>query len=488
MIRTSIALAALLALAATGAHAATGPSTSVTPYLVPSAPGVELTSLLTVGDLSADNGYNMVGIPDGLGAYDNRDGSFTLLMNHELGNTVGAVRAHGSIGGFVSQWTVRKSDLKVLAGQDMVQSPNDMFTWDGTQWVAGTTAISRLCSADLAPKTALYNAASGKGYSGHLFLNGEEAGAEGRSFAWVPANRRTPSQAFQLPYLGRASWENWVANPTAQDKTVVVGTDDSTVNGQVYVYVGEKQSIGNAVERAGLQGGKLYAVKAEGNQSEDRTDAPFGAGGNGRFTLVDVSASALDTGANLNAASVVAGATNFLRPEDAAWNPKYQGLMYFNTTDSMTGRSRVWQLQFDNIANPELGGTLRVVGDGNNGFKMADNLTVDRKTGHAIVQEDVGGDARLGKVWDLNPGTGALVELAAHDADRFITGAPNFLTQDEESSGVIDVSSLFKGVEGYDTNANRYYLLVTQAHYAIPGELVEGAQLQMMKVPVALVK
>jgi hypothetical protein len=29
----------------------------------------------------------MHGIPDGLGAFDNANGTFTLLMNHELGNT-----------------------------------------------------------------------------------------------------------------------------------------------------------------------------------------------------------------------------------------------------------------------------------------------------------------------------------------------------------------------------------------------------------------
>jgi hypothetical protein len=39
------------------------------------------------------DGYRMVGIPDGLGAFDNGDRTFTLLMNHELGSTLGAVRA-----------------------------------------------------------------------------------------------------------------------------------------------------------------------------------------------------------------------------------------------------------------------------------------------------------------------------------------------------------------------------------------------------------
>lgn len=56
-----------------------------------------------VGD-SAANGYRLVGIPDGLGAFDNGDGTITLLVNHELGSTKGVVRSHGSKGAFVSKW------------------------------------------------------------------------------------------------------------------------------------------------------------------------------------------------------------------------------------------------------------------------------------------------------------------------------------------------------------------------------------------------
>lgn len=489
MQRTLIALAA--ATLCLGALAATGPSTTTTPYLVPSAAGVELSAILTVGDGAADNGYKMVGIPDGLGTLDNGDGSFTLYMNHELAATLGVQRAHGSIGGFVSQWTIRKSDLRVLDGRDMIQSGADVMTWNGSAFVAGTTAFSRLCSASLAPVSAFYNAGSGKGFRGHIFMNGEESGAEGRALAWVRGKGRTPDQVWQLPSLGRASWENWVASPLAQDKTVVVGTDDTSVNGQVYVYVGDKQAQGSAIEKAGLHGGKLYAVKVNGQQSEDATDQPFGAGADGRFTLVDVSAAAMGSGADLNTATIAAGGSNFMRPEDSAWNPRQPGQLFVNTTAGITSRSRTWQLDFDDIARPELGGRIRVAGDGQldgSGFRMADNLTVDRRSGHLIVQEDVGNDARLGKVFDLDPASGRLVELAAHDPARFQTGGSQFLTQDEESSGVIDVTALFKGVAGYDTRANSYYLLVSQAHYAIPGELVEGGQLQLLRVPRQLVR
>ena len=77
-----------------------GPSTSQSAYVLPALPVVETTSVLGVGD--SIGGYRMVGIPDGLGAFDNGDGTFTLLMNHELGNTVGVNRAHGAKGALVS--------------------------------------------------------------------------------------------------------------------------------------------------------------------------------------------------------------------------------------------------------------------------------------------------------------------------------------------------------------------------------------------------
>jgi hypothetical protein len=98
-----LALAAALACAGS-AFASTGPSSSDAPYVVPSRPGVVTKSILTAGD-SAD-GYRMAGIPDGLGAYDNGDGTFTLLSNHELGRTAGVERDHGATGAFVSKWTI----------------------------------------------------------------------------------------------------------------------------------------------------------------------------------------------------------------------------------------------------------------------------------------------------------------------------------------------------------------------------------------------
>src|SRR5436853_3692833 len=60
----------------------TGPSTTQSPYLSPVPRTYGTVSILSAGE--SVNGYKMVGVPDGLGAFDNNNGTFTLLMNHEL--------------------------------------------------------------------------------------------------------------------------------------------------------------------------------------------------------------------------------------------------------------------------------------------------------------------------------------------------------------------------------------------------------------------
>ena len=100
-------------------------------------------AILTVGD-SVD-GYRLVGIPDGLGAFDNGDGTFTLLVNHEIPGDQGVTRAHGAKGAFVSRWIVRKDDLAVVHGSDLIQK---VATWNAA---TGILECSRERRGDVAP-------------------------------------------------------------------------------------------------------------------------------------------------------------------------------------------------------------------------------------------------------------------------------------------------------------------------------------------------
>ena len=122
MVRIAFSRLALAAVVAASSQVAwgqvKGPTSSQTPYVLPTSPYYRTISVLTTTDGVPRTGggatYNMAGIPDGLGAYDNGNGTFTLLMNHELGATSGVTRAHGGKGAFVSEWVINKSTLGVV--------------------------------------------------------------------------------------------------------------------------------------------------------------------------------------------------------------------------------------------------------------------------------------------------------------------------------------------------------------------------------------
>ena len=103
-------VATVIALSASAGFAAT----SAKRYTVPIAPDYETKALFSVGDTvpwadDTSRSYQMVGIPDGLGAHANDDGTTTLYMNHEFTNNVtsepliGGPRYRGS---YVSRFTL----------------------------------------------------------------------------------------------------------------------------------------------------------------------------------------------------------------------------------------------------------------------------------------------------------------------------------------------------------------------------------------------
>jgi Ca2+-binding RTX toxin-like protein len=457
----------------------TGPSSSSSPYVIGTDPNVVTKSLLTVGD--GVGGYVLAGIPDGMGAFDNGDGTFTLLVNHEIGATAGAMHAHGAAGSFVSKWIIDKTTLEVLSGQDLMQhawmyNPATQAYEDHSAALGNGIAFARFCAADLAKESAFYNPVSGLGFDGgRLYLNGEEAGTEGRAMAHV-AGGTLDGNSYELAWLGNMSFENVVASPYSGNKTVVAALDDVT-GGQVYFYYGDKKASGNPIEMAGLTGGHLFGVQvaeftASANEAPNSL-TPLGADNQSPFTLADLGDASALTGAQLETASDAAGVAGFLRPEDGAWDTLNADRFYFVTTNSFSSPSQLWALDFVDASNPALGGTIKLLLDGSEGQKMFDNLTVDG-LGRVILQEDPGNNAYLAKIWAYDPAADSLTELASHDPDRFVPGGSSFLTQDEESSGIIDVTDIL-GSAG-----EQVYLLGVQAHYPIAGDLVEGGQLLLM--------
>jgi hypothetical protein len=443
------------------------------PYLTPTIPGVQYTAILTAGDVV--NGYKMAGTPDGLGAFDNNNGTFTLLMNHEFGNTAGIARAHGSTGTFVSKWVINKSDFSVVSGADLIQTVKlwNTGTSSYNTYSAATpsplAALGRFCSADLAPVTAFYNPATGKGTTERIFLNGEETGPEGRAFGHI-ATGASAGTSYELMALGKASFENQVASPTISDTTVVIGLDDATP-GQVYVYVGTKTNTGTDIDKAGLNNGRLYGVAVAGLLTETGASVPAP---NTVFTLADLGNVQNLSGSTINANSINAGVTNFLRPEDGAWDPSNLNDFYFATTNGIGNPSRLWKLHFTNVANPLAGGTITAVLEGNEGQQMLDNITIDH-SGHVLMVEDVGSNVHIGKIWQYDIATDAMTQIARHDTTRFLNGSANFLTQDEEASGILDVQEIL---------GPGMFICDDQAHYGVAGEQVEGGQLFVFNNPV----
>jgi hypothetical protein len=347
--------------------------------------------------------------------------------------------------------------------------------------VTGTTVWERLCSADLAKEGAF--SFRGFGTKERIFLNGEEV-SQGRAWARIASGKHN-GEAWQLPRLGHCSFENALASPHPQLKTVVIMGDDSALStapnaaafpSEVYVYVGTKTRNGHPIERAGLTNGRLFgvAVLVDGTPVTEESNA-FGLGtstfvGKGRFALPDLGdVSNLDA-LQLEQASIAAGVTRLQRPEDGAWDPrsKHRNDFYFVTTASLTSNCRLWRLRFDDVEQPELGGTIEILLKGDEWHGMLDNVTIDRR-GRILMDEDPGNSDRIAKIWLYQIATGELIQVAEHNPKFFNAGSPDFITQDEESSGLIDARHVLG--EGW-------FLLTVQAHKpSTDAELVEGGQL-----------
>jgi hypothetical protein len=340
--------------------------------------------------------------------------------------------------------------------------------------------LNRFCSADLAPESAFNNKQSGLGYDGRIYLNGEEAAPEGRAFAHT-----LDGTSYELPALGRMAWENALANGSTGDKTVVVNMDDNAAAGEVYVYVGTKESSGNPAERAGLTGGTLYGVRVPGLAGDRETDATFPAPGS-RFELVSLGDVSAKTGAGIQEESTTKGITKWQRPEDGSWDPKSPEDFYWVTTADNDLRSRLWRFRFDDPSRPELGGTVDMLIDGTEGVEMMDNMTVDRHN-RVLISEDPGGDPTPARTWSYDIKRDELTlltaqsQLVAGETAPSGTNYTGYTTEDEEVSGIIPLEGVLPA---------GWCLFDAQIHQAFAAgeangvKLVEKGQLTAMYFPI----
>ena len=463
---TRYLIAVVLLLSGVTESASAAEMVNIQAWLKPITNDWKVTPLLNVGDSIAAKNYRMVGIPDGLGALDNGDGTLSIYMNHEIGKDQGKSRRHFGRGGFVSHWTLDVATLKITAGEDLIQQVKIWLPEMQKHITSPAYSFNRLCSADLPPISALYDVNSSKGFNGRLFMNGEEDREGGRAFAHVVSGEQK-GISYELPYLGKFAWENAVANPSTGIKTVVMGMDDSP-GGQVYMYVGEKRAMGNPVEQAGFMGGNLYTVKVDGKN----------------FSMVNLGDVSAMSGDDLEQAGRRLGVANFMRPEDGAWDVNHPNIFYFATTDKIDGTSQLFQLTFENINQPEKGGLIKTVLNARDiGAQMFDNITVSGD-GKILVEEDPGDHPHMAAIWQFDPQTGKAEKILSVTPEAFLNkNSPEFLTQDEENSGIIEVTDLLRNAPWFETG-KRYFLGSLQVHAkSSDPELVEGGQLYLISGP-----
>jgi hypothetical protein len=383
----------------------------------------------------------------------------------------------------------------VTSGKDFAQSSSVVHLFSGGVYTTGTTEWRRFCSGDLAAPSAFRHGSLGT--PERIYLNGEEV-SDGRGFAHIVTGPEA-GHSWQLPRLGRMAYENAVASPHSKLKTVVVCLDDSDVNtaattpnpSEVYVYVGDKQQGGNTVERAGLTNGKLYGIKVFREQTHVAAESEqFGLGDattgyvdQGSFMLVEMGDDGDVSGLTpqqLNQDAVAKGVLRMQRPEDGAWDPRASRPrdFFFVTTASFTQTSRLWHLRFNDVNLPENGGKIEILLNATPG-RMFDNIAIDG-LGRILIQEDTGNQPYVSRIWVYGIDTGELIEVAQHDPARFEPGGAKFITQDEESSGIIDA---------HDLIGPGWFIFDVEIHKAsLDPELVEDGQLLAMYVPTQLAR
>ncbi len=507
-ITTGLALATVLVAPASAASStATGPSSATAPYVRPVADGVHITSLLTVNDAkSASNGYEMVGIPDGLGMI-RQGANLVLYMNQELRDTQGIARRHGQTGAFIARYVIDPETLRVKSGSDWINPgvqywdyPSGTYVTSGARFADNAVqdlSFGRFCSGTLSDPGVFYNESTGTGYKGQIYFGNEEDGDIGRAFGVTKEGDATA-----LPRLGLFSWENTIPAPNESNTTLVMGQEDGPGNGsQPWVYVGTKQNSGSAVDRAGLTNGDDHVLDAVDQTvtNDAQWRAKYGKTA-AAVRLVDNDWN--QSGAAQNADALADG-LSLNRIEDGHWDPNNPNDFYFLTTEGGQNNGEnptgplyrdgggLWLLRWADIEDPDAGATLKLLLDGSElpggevGLHKPDNMTIDTH-GNLLIQEDPGNVNHLARIVAYRISDGALGVVARFDTTLFSTGAtgdPNRLTIDEESSGIIDTEEfLGEGTFVFDAQVHTPKNLPAGTGPGTVQEYVENGQLLTLEV------
>ncbi len=352
--KIAVAATAVAVLAGAATIAAT-PADSVAPYATGIAKDYETKVIMSVGDRVPETSdptkqFQMVGIPDGLGAYANGygTGTSTIYMNHELRNTAQSEPVIGeplNRGAFVSKLTIDHSG-NVLSGERAYDTVYQENTLVGPAAAVGnaTRPFSRFCSGSLA--------GIAEGFDRNIYFANEEEGAPANSFNGRGGQSVAifDNEAHTLPKLGYFAWENTLVQPRHDRRTVIMGMEDGPSdlepekeNSQLYMYVGKKERTKGAtvLRRNGLDNGTLYVAVAKDGKTRGEQD--FASGRVALRWVAIPNAGELDA-TQLETASDAVGALRFARLEDGAFNKQNPNEYLFVTTGGAGGANALGRL------------------------------------------------------------------------------------------------------------------------------------------------
>lgn len=245
---------------------------------------------------------------------------------------------------------------------------------------------------------------------------------------------------------------------------------------------------GDTVNLAGVEGfsGKYVVTGAPSSTVFTVTAAgaaaDLGAAGTANEVLA-VNFRAVPTNLAGDAQNVLARlrGTEFARVEDGHFNPANPNEFYFVTTQSDSDGvgapgvkegnrdgGAIWKLTFQNVAKPALGATLELVLNGTEApvndasvkINKPDNMAFSADGKYLLIQEDPGNHDQLSRLLALRLSDSRLVAVARFKDEYFNPNSDGFITRDEESSGVIDVTSLLAA----SGDSASYFMFDTQIH------------------------
>ena len=430
------------------ARAITPFTTSERPYLVPLAAGVEIHPIITTGDIVGGTraGYQMSGVPDGLGAYRSTDGSIELFMNHELS------ARYDPSGSRISHLTLNEDGAVVAASYPVDGTEN--FEW--------------FCSGTLAEIDGV-----------PWYLTGEEGKHSVRHGTTIALNA-TSGRYIETPQFGHFGHENVVPVQGMSKAYLGLSEDGFGEFSQLFAYIAESFGGALAGEEGALRVWVPDAPVPDGNPSPN--DIEKGDTMSGHFERIPHGDKVMPRA--LEAMVQEMGAFDFVRIEDQTADPDELGVVYFAETGAAhqeTSHGRIYRLEVDpsNPRRAELSVVLSAA-EGDDIFNP-DNLGISHEA--LVIQEDRNwkrkGYSRV-LVYDL--ATGSLTPVARPDPSQDIIDARGVGAW--ETSGVIDASAFF---------GTGWWLLDVQAHYTdvpVPDMSLEpnsasgeGGQLELVYIP-----